>query len=49
MRVDKKLLDHLASLSALELNEKEKKEFLPELADVLNAFSKLKEVNTKNV
>lgn len=49
MKVDKALLEHVASLARLELTEKEIKKFLPQLKEILEVFSKLDEVNTDNV
>lgn len=48
MKVDKELIKHIASLARLELTDKEIEKFLPELKEILNAFSKLDEVNTSN-
>lgn len=49
MKLDKKLLNRIADNALLNLSKSEQDEFLSELQDVLNAFSKLKEVDTKNV
>lgn len=49
MKVDKKLLQKTAELARLELSEKEIKKFLPQLKEIINAFSKLDKVNTKGV
>lgn len=49
MRVDRKLIEHVADIARLKLTEAEIKKFLPELKEILNAFSKLDEVNTGNV
>lgn len=46
MNVDKKLIEHVAKLSRLELTEAEKEKFLPELKEVLELFSRLDEVDT---
>lgn len=48
MKVDKELIEHIASLARLKLTEAEIKKFLPQLKEILNAFSKLDEVNTNN-
>ena len=48
MKVDKELIEHIASLARLKLTETEIKKFLPQLKEILNAFSKLDEVNTNN-
>lgn len=49
MKPDKKLIEHVAKLARLKLTEKEIKKFLPQLKEILEAFSKLDEVNTKDV
>jgi len=49
MKIDKELIEHVASVARLNLTKKEIDEFIPELKEVLEAFSKLKEVKTDNV
>lgn len=49
MEIDKKLLEHVAELARLKLNEEEINKFLPQLKEALEFFSKLKEINTDNV
>ena len=49
MKIDKALIKHVASIARLNLTESEIKEFLPQLKEILSAFSKIKQVNTKNV
>jgi len=49
MEVDKKLLEHVAELARLKLNEEEIKKFLSELKEILEFFSQLKNINTDNV
>lgn len=49
MKIDKKLIEHVAGLARLKLTEKEIKKFLPQLKEVLGSFSKLDEVNTKDI
>ena len=49
MEVDRKLLEHVAELARLRLNEEELKKFLPQLKEILEFFSKLKDINTDNV
>ena len=46
MKVDEALLERVAKNSRLNLTNEEKKEFLPEMKEVLEAFSKLDEVDT---
>lgn len=48
MKLDKELIQHIADLARLKLTEQEIKKFLPQLKEILNAFSKLDEVNTSN-
>lgn len=49
MEVDRKLLEHVAEVARIKLNEEEIKRFLPQLKEALEFFSKLKEINTDNV
>ena len=49
MNVDKELIKKVAELARLELSDKEIEIFLPELKEILNAFSKVDEVDTKGV
>tara|TARA_Y100000310_G_C20507930_1_gene727347 strand:- start:645 stop:929 length:285 start_codon:yes stop_codon:yes gene_type:complete len=49
MKLDKELLQKIAANARLELTDKEIKEFLPQLQEVLELFSKLDKVDTKNV
>ncbi len=46
MKLDKELIQHTAGLARLKLTDAEIKKFLPELKEILNAFSELKKVNT---
>lgn len=48
MKVDKKLIEHVASLARIKLTEQEKEKFAPQLKEILDLFSKLDEVDTKN-
>lgn len=48
-RVDDKLIGHIADVARLKLSEKEKKQFMEELKEILEAFSKIDQVDTKNV
>jgi aspartyl-tRNA(Asn)/glutamyl-tRNA(Gln) amidotransferase subunit C len=48
MKVDKELINHIADLARLRLTEEEIDKFLPQLKEILEAFSKLDEVETKN-
>ena len=49
MNIDKKTIQKVAKNARLELTEQEIKEFLPQIKEVLNAFSKLKEVSSNNL
>lgn len=49
MKIDKALIKHVAEISRINLTETEIKEFLPQLKEILVAFSKIKQVNTDNV
>jgi len=49
MKIDKSLIKHVASVARLNLTEAEIKEFLPELKEILDAFSKIKQVDTNNI
>ena len=48
MKIDKELITHVAKVSRLNLTKKETDEFLPQLKEILNAFSEIQEVETKN-
>lgn len=48
MNVDYDLLKHVAAVSRIELTDAELKEFLPQLKEILNAFSEIQKVDTKN-
>ena len=49
MKVDKELIRKVAGVARLELKDKEVEKFVPELKEILNAFSKVDEVDTKGV
>jgi len=48
MKIDKELIENVAELARLNLTEKEKKEFTEDFKEILNTFSKIDKVNTKN-
>lgn len=48
MKVDESLIRKVAENARLELSEAEIKEFIPQLKEILDAFSKLDEVDTKD-
>ncbi|HLD06524.1 MAG TPA: Asp-tRNA(Asn)/Glu-tRNA(Gln) amidotransferase subunit GatC [Candidatus Nanoarchaeia archaeon] len=47
--VDKKLLSHVAALCRIHLSPAEMDALLPQLSEVLDAFSALRKVDTKNI
>jgi len=49
MKIDKQLISHVAKVGRLELTDKEIKEFLPQLKEILNAFSEIQKIDTKNI
>jgi aspartyl-tRNA(Asn)/glutamyl-tRNA(Gln) amidotransferase subunit C len=49
MDVDRKLLEHVAEVARIKLTEEEISKFLPQLRELLEFFSQLKEINTGNV
>lgn len=48
MKVDKELIQHIAGLARLRLTEAEINKFLPQLKEILQAFSELDKVDTDN-
>lgn len=49
MKLDKELLKRVANNARLNLKESEIKEFLPQLKEILEAFSKLDKIRTDKV
>lgn len=49
MVISEELLARVAELSRIRLNEEEKKKFLKQLNDILDAFRKIEEVDVENV
>jgi aspartyl-tRNA(Asn)/glutamyl-tRNA(Gln) amidotransferase subunit C len=49
MEIDRALIEHVAELARINLTESEIKEFLPQLKEIIKAFSEIQEVNTDNV
>jgi aspartyl-tRNA(Asn)/glutamyl-tRNA(Gln) amidotransferase subunit C len=49
MRVDKTLIEHVAKLARIKLTESEIDEFMPELQEILTAFSELDKVKTDDI
>ena len=48
MKIDRELIKHVADVARLNLTEAEMKELLPQLKEILNAFSDIQEVNTNS-
>jgi len=49
MEITKELLEHTATLARLKLSKDEVENFIPQLKEILDFFSKLDEVDTTNV
>ncbi|MFH0978116.1 MAG: Asp-tRNA(Asn)/Glu-tRNA(Gln) amidotransferase subunit GatC [Candidatus Woesearchaeota archaeon] len=49
MKLDKETVRHVAEVARLKLSEKEIEEFVPQLKELLDAFSKLDEVKVEGV
>jgi len=49
MKVDKELVQKIASLARINLTDKEVDKFVPEFKEILDAFSTLDEVDVKNI
>jgi len=49
MKIDKELIEKVAKISRLNLNEEEKEIFLKDFKDVLENFSKISRVDVINV
>jgi len=49
MKIDKELIEHVASVARLKLTKKEIEEFQPQLKEVISAFSKLQKIDTGGV
>ena len=48
MKIDRETVRHVSELARLKLTEKEIDEFVPQLKEVLEAFSKLDEIDVKD-
>tara|TARA_Y100000310_G_scaffold334456_1_gene414275 strand:- start:9640 stop:9924 length:285 start_codon:yes stop_codon:yes gene_type:complete len=48
MKIDKELIEHVAEVARLKLTKEEIKKFLPELKQVISAFSDISKVDTKS-
>jgi len=49
VEINKKLIEHVAEVARLKLTDKEKVQFAKELKEVIDTFSKLDEVDTKDI
>ncbi len=49
MKIDKELILNVAKNARLNLTEEEIEEFLPQFKEILNTFSKIDKVKTKDV
>ena len=49
VEINKKLIVHVAELSRIKLTDKEIEKFSKELKDIIEAFSSIDKINTKNV
>jgi aspartyl-tRNA(Asn)/glutamyl-tRNA(Gln) amidotransferase subunit C len=47
--IDKKTVEHVASLARIDLTEEEIEKFSKDISGILDAFSSLDEVDTENV
>ena len=47
--IDKKTVEHVAKLARIDLTKEEVEKFSKEFSDILDLFSSLKQVDTKNV
>jgi aspartyl-tRNA(Asn)/glutamyl-tRNA(Gln) amidotransferase subunit C len=48
MEIDRALIQHVAEVARINLTESEIKELLPQLKEIIKAFSEIQEVNTDN-
>ena len=49
VEIDKKLIERVAAVARLDLSEDEKEKFLVELREIITTFSKIDEVDTKDI
>jgi len=49
MKVDKELIENVAAVARLDLSIKEKEKFVKEFKEILDAFSKIDEVDTSKI
>jgi len=49
MKVDRRVVEHVALLARIELNEAEKESYAEQLSAILEFFDRLREVDTREV
>ena len=49
VEINKELIEHVAEIARLKLTDKEIKKFSKELKDIIDVFSKVDKVDTKNI
>jgi len=49
VKINKELIEHVAEVARLKLTDKEIEKFSKELKDIIEAFSKLEKIDTKDV
>ena len=49
VKIDRELIEHVAELARLKLTGKEIEKFSKELKDIIDVFSKIDKVDTKNI
>jgi len=49
VKINKELIEHVADVARLKLTDKEKGKFSKELKEIIEVFSKIDKVDTKNV
>ena len=49
VEINKGLIEHIAEIARLKLTDKEIKKFSKELKDIIDVFSKVDKVDTKNI
>ncbi len=49
MKIDRKLIEHVADVARIKLTDDEIREFLPQLKEILAAFSEIQNVDTGKI
>ena len=49
VKIDRELIEHVAEIARLNLTDKEIEKFSKELKEIIDVFSKLDKVDTKNI